>query len=222
MTYYPILVDLTGRKVLVVGGGAVALRKIESLLECSAVVLLVSMDVDPALREYIDAGKVKYLGTRFNEEQIDDVFMVIAATDDSNLNRLVSRAAEERNILVNAVDQPDDCNFIVPAVVRKGDLLIAVSTSGRSPAMAAKIRKKLSGEFGIEYEYFLRMMGNIRKEVLAEGNSQEQNSRIFYELVESPVLEAIEKEDWERVSRLLSKILRRNITVNDVNNFIRG
>jgi precorrin-2 dehydrogenase/sirohydrochlorin ferrochelatase len=221
MSYYPILVDLEGRKVLVVGGGSVARRKIETLLKCSARVVLVSMDLNPALRGYVDAGKVEYLGREFNEGHMDNVFMVIAATDDAELNHRISRAAEEKNILVNAVDQPVDCNFIVPSIVKRGDLLIAISTSGKSPAFAKRIRKELTDQLGIEYEYFLRLMGRIRKEVLSLGYSQDKNSRIFHEIVDSSVIEAIKKEDWQEVCLILSGILNRRITVNDVNNYIK-
>jgi precorrin-2 dehydrogenase/sirohydrochlorin ferrochelatase len=221
MSYYPILVDLKGRKVLVVGGGSVAQRKIDTLLECSAQVILVSVDLNPTLQEYVDTGKIEYLSREFNEVHMDKVFMVIAATDDSELNHRISSAAEEKNILVNAVDQPEDCNFIVPSIVKRGDFLIAISTSGKSPAFAKKIRKKLSDQFGIEYEYFLRMMGRIRKEVLSLGYSQDKNSRIFNELVHSSIFEAIKKEDWQEVSLILSGILNRRITESDVNNYIK-
>ncbi len=221
MSYYPIFVDLKGRKVLVVGGGSVALRKVEKLLKYSARVVLVSMNLDPALREYVDSRKVEYLGPGFNEGQMDNIFMVIAATDDPELNHRISLLAERRNILVNAVDQPLDCNFIVPSVVKRGDLTIAISTSGKSPAFAKRIREKLADEFGVEYEYFLRLMGHIRAEVLSQGRSQEQNSEIFHELVDSPILDAIKKEDWQEVSHVLSGVLKKRIAVSDVKNYIR-
>ncbi len=220
MSYYPVIIDLKDRKVLVVGGGSVAVRKVETLLRNSARVSLVALKLNPLLQKYVDEGRVEYLGTGFDEKYIRDVFMVIAATDDSRLNHRISMAAEAKNILVNAVDQPEDCNFIVPSVVKRGDLIIAVSTSGKSPAYAREIRKRLSREFGREHECFLKMMGRIRKEVISRGYGHNANSIIFNRIVTSSILELIKAEDWQGVSDLLSNILQREVTVDDVKNYI--
>jgi precorrin-2 dehydrogenase/sirohydrochlorin ferrochelatase len=218
--YYPILVDLRGKKVLVVGGGNVAQRKIETLLEYGASVYVVSRDLTEALRRTADAGGINVMGYEFGESHLDGVFMVIAATDDSELNQRVSRFARDKGVLVNAVDQPLDCTFIVPAILRRGDLLIAVSTSGKSPALARKIKEELESFYGSEYEAFLVLMGRLRKEILGHGFPQHENRRIFQELVASPILEALRNDAWETVASILNRILKTRLSAADVRNYL--
>lgn len=222
MSYYPIIIDLKGQKVVVVGGGSVAQRKIDALLECDAIVYLVAKELTPLLHDYTQEGRVKFLGRDFIETDLDGAFLVIAATDDAHLNHKISETAKEHGMLVNAVDQPEDCNFIVPSIVKRGDLLIAISTSGKSPALAKRIRIKLSEQFGNEYVYFLTLMGRLRKDIFTRGLSQMENSEIFQALVDSPALEAIAAEDWERVASILSKILGTPLSQEDVQNYIKG
>lgn len=206
-SYYPIFLDLKGKKAVVVGGGVVAQRKIDTLLEHGAEVSVISKALTADLDEEVRAGRIRLLGEEFQETHLDGVFMVIAATDDTDLNRRVSRAAQKRGLLVNAVDQPDDCNFIVPSSLKRGDLRIAVSTSGKSPALARKVRVELESHFGPEYELFLNLMGRVRKEILARGLSQKENSRTFRELVDSSILEAIGRGAWDEVASVLSDII---------------
>jgi len=124
-------------------------------------------------------------------------------------------------LLINAVDQPEDCNFIVPSALRRGDLRIAVSTSGKSPALAKKVREDLEEHFGNEYESFLVLMGKLRKEILSRGLSQKENSRIFRELVESPILEAIGREEWGQVASILKRITQTVWTPDEVKTFCK-
>ncbi|MFC1534088.1 bifunctional precorrin-2 dehydrogenase/sirohydrochlorin ferrochelatase [Thermodesulfobacteriota bacterium] len=222
MSYYPILVDLEGQRVTVIGGGTVAQRKIETLLECSAVVHLISRELTPTLQRYIEEGRIKLISSELQENDLQDVFLVIAATDDSSLNRRISEMAKKRGILVNVVDQPSDCNFIVPSVIKRGDLLIAISTSGKSPALAKRIKEKLTGQFGSEYESFLLLMGRLRKKILSKGLSQDENRRIFHELVDSPILESIIRKDWGEIAKSLSRILQVKISPDDVIDYLKA
>jgi precorrin-2 dehydrogenase/sirohydrochlorin ferrochelatase len=221
MSYYPVLIQLDGRKVLVVGGGTVAQRKIETLLEYGAVVQVISKELTPRLRKYSDEGKIGFLGQQFNEDCLEEAFLVIAATDDPRLNHQVSEKAKEKGLLVNAVDQPSDCNFILPSVLRRGDLLIAVSTSGKSPALAKKVRETLEERFGNEYGSFLLLMGRLREEILAQRLSQGENRRIFNELVNAPILEAISREDWNGVATILNGIIPGRVSSKDVINYLK-
>ncbi|MBW2096406.1 MAG: bifunctional precorrin-2 dehydrogenase/sirohydrochlorin ferrochelatase [Deltaproteobacteria bacterium] len=157
MSYYPIFLNLSYKKALVVGGGLVAQRKVETLLEHGASTSVVSQKLTVRLKELAEEKKIQYLGPEFSEEYLDDMFLVIAATDDQELNHRVSLCAQERGLLVNAVDQPEDCNFIVPSIVRRGDLQVAISTSGKSPALARKLRQELEVQFGEEYEKLLSL-----------------------------------------------------------------
>jgi precorrin-2 dehydrogenase/sirohydrochlorin ferrochelatase len=221
MSYYPIFVDLKDKKVVVVGGGNVAQRKIDTLLQCGADVYIISRELSPELQKRLEEGKIKLLGRRFSKGYLQDAFLIIASTDDSKLNRRVSSVARDMGILVNVVDLPADSNFIVPSVVKRGDLLIAISTSGKSPAMAKRIREGLSGQFGTEYKDFLLLMGRLRKEILSKCLSQEDNSRIFHELVDSTILESIRRKDWKEIASNLERILEIRISPEDVINYIK-
>lgn len=221
MSYYPIFIHLEGKKVIVVGGGSVAERKTETLLECGAVVQVVSRDLTPRLNKYREEGTIGFLGHEFKEDCLEEAFMVIAATDDPLLNHLVCEKAKERGLLVNAVDQPSDCNFILPSILRRGDLLIAVSTSGKSPALAKKVREALEERFGNEYESLLILMGRLREDILSQGLSQDENRRIFHELVNSPILEAIARKDWNRVTLILNGIIPGQLSTEDVITYLK-
>jgi len=214
--FYPILVDLQGKKALVVGGGKVAQRKIETLLEHGATVQVVAKELTASLEELRRAGRIEFLGEEFSETFVDGVFVVFAATDDTSLNRRVSRTAQQRSLLVNAVDQPADCNFIVPSVLSRGDLVIAVSTSGKSPAFARKVRVELEQSFGEEYGLFLNLMGNLRKEILRLGLSQEENKSTFEDLVTSDLLTAIREKNWDLASQIIEKVLGRPVSRNQM------
>ena len=214
--FYPVLVDLQGKKALVVGGGKVAQRKIETLLEHGATVQVVAKELTTSLEELRRAGRIEFLGEEFSETFVDGVFVVFAATDDASLNRRVSRTAQQRSLLVNAVDQPADCNFIVPSVLSRGDLVIAVSTSGKSPAFARKVRVELEQSFGEEYGLFLNLMGNLRKEILRLGLSQEENKSTFEDLVTSDLLTAIREKNWDLASQIIEKVLGRPVSRNQM------
>ena len=218
MSYYPIYLELEGKVVLVVGGGSVARRKVETLLAYGAVVHIVSKALTPELKKMVETDRILQIGDVFVEKHLDHAFLAIAATDDTELNHVISRKARKRGILVNAVDQPLDCDFIVPSIIRKGDLSIAISTSGKSPALAKKIRKQMDLLFGKEYERFLILMGRLRPEILSLGLKQEENSRIFHEIVHSDILRALADEKWGEVEDILNRILPNNVAPKDMIN----
>ena len=213
MSYYPIFLNLEGETALVFGGGSIAERKIVTLLEYNALIRIVSRKLTDNLKVLVEAKKVQHVGEDFSDKYLNNIFLVIVATDDRRLNRKISEHARERGLLVNVVDQPSDCNFIVPSIVKRGDLSIAISTSGKSPALAKKIRKELESQFGREYETFLVLMGRLRKEILSMGLSQEENSRIFHEIVNSNILSSMAKNDLEGIESTLSRILPSDLTI---------
>jgi precorrin-2 dehydrogenase len=205
--YFPILVDLRGKKVLVVGGGNVAGRKIESLLAHGATVEVIAKELSAQVAAWVEKGLIKHVDKDFSESLLETFFMVISATNDASLNQQVSLKAQERGLLVNVVDQPLGCNFIVPSVLRRGDLVVAVSTSGKSPAFARKIRKDLERQFGDEIECFLILMGHLRERVLAHGLPQGHNKELFEKLIVSPLLLAVRDKDWDQAASVISGIL---------------
>lgn len=216
MSYYPIFVDLKGKTVLVVGGGRVAQRKIETLLGYGAEIRLVTREVTESLKLMITDKKIQHVGTNFKEDFLRGVSLVFAATDDTQVNHRVSKAARERGLWVNAVDQPVDCSFIVPSIVRRGDLAIAVSTMGKSPALAKEIREQLELQFDDAYSTFLALMGAVRSRVLGLSLSQQENSRIFGELVSSDILKSIRDKNLDAVEADLERILPADLDAADI------
>ena len=214
MSYYPIFLELEGKTVLVVGGGNVAQRKVETLIEYGAAVNIVSKQLTTGLRGLVDAGEIRQIGDAFLEQHLDGAFMVYAATDNNQLNRKISQSARKRGVLINAVDQPDDCDFIVPSIVRKGDLSIAVSTSGKSPALAKNIRKQLEMQFGNEYQQFLTLMGCLREEIFSLNFSQKENSSIFQKVVNSDILKALAEGNWKEAEAILRGAIPEDVDLN--------
>ncbi|MEK6646810.1 MAG: bifunctional precorrin-2 dehydrogenase/sirohydrochlorin ferrochelatase [Candidatus Firestonebacteria bacterium] len=182
MKYYPICLDISNKLCVVVGGGNVALRKIKNLLKCNAKVSVVAPDVIPQVKNLSKSGRIKLILRKFKKSDINKAFLVISATSDKLINAEVYKIAKQKGILVNVVDLPEFCNFILPAVVRRGDLTIAVSTSGSSPAYAVKIKKELELKYGPEYAVMLEKLKNSRKKILSEVKSQVSRKKILKEL----------------------------------------
>lgn len=208
--YYAVSLNLTGKKCLVVGGGRVAERKVKSLLECRALVKVVSPEATEAILQLAQAGRIDYAGREYCEEDLEQVFIAISATDSRELNRRVAMDCFARNIPINVVDDPEYCSFIVPAVVRRGDLTISISTGGKSPALAKKIRQELEQQYGNEYAILLEYLGRAREMVLARVPCQRQREMMFRRLVESysDLLELIRQDQFqlleERINQCLS------------------
>ena len=165
-TLFPMMIKLGGRRCLVVGGGKVAAAKIRSLLVCGAQVTVVSPEVGNKIRLLAAKGELFWRRRLFSPRDLRGVFLAIAATDSVAINESVFRCCQARKILCNSVDDPDHCDFFYPAVVRRGPLLIAVSTSGRSPALAAELRRELDRRFGSEWAGFVEQVGKQRQKIL--------------------------------------------------------
>ena len=209
MKYYPIFLDLRGKKCLVVGGGGVAQRKVEILLEAKAKVTLISPHVTPGLRELKKKGKVRYLARKYRKGDTKGFFLAYDASADPRVHSLVVKEALDNHVLINVVDRPKLCNFIAPAVVQRGNLVIAVSTGGASPAMAKKVRQRLERIFGREYEKGLRLLSALRRELMRRSLSASDRRRIFTELAGSRLLDYIREGKRGTVDRLLSRIAGR-------------
>lgn len=208
MRYYPIYVNLRGKRCLVVGAGQVGRRKIATLAECGAEEILV-IDLVPAeaCAELLSHPAVVFACRPYETTDLDGRFLVIASTDDEALNWRISRECAERGIPCNIVDQPEKCSFIVPALFTQGDLTVAISTGGSSPALARKIRQGLGEFLGSEYGALLILMSRLRPMVLGLGLGSPANSKLFRELVNSPLLEALEQADAARAETILRDIL---------------
>ena len=207
MKYYPIHLDIRDRNCLVVGGGAVGTRKVNTLLTCGARVTVVSPAPAPQLKKLAAEGSIILRARAYRSADLKDMFLVIGATDDEKLNRQISEDAEQISILCNIADRPEACNFILPSVVQRGDLVITVSTSGQSPALAKRLRRKLEEQFGEEYADFLLLMGAIRKKLLGQAHEPEAHKALFNQLIDSDLVELLQQSKKEEINLLLYEIL---------------
>src|SRR6478736_6976055 len=191
MTLFPMFMKLEGRSCLVVGAGAIGEPKISSLLASGASVRVVAFQAPAAVAQWWETGAITWEARAFNASDLDGVFLVIAATNSRDVNATIFREAGQRNILCNVVDDPEYCDFYYPAVVRRGDLQIAISTNGQSPALAQRIRRELEIQFGPEYGPRLQELGRLRKQLFAGKIDPEERRRRLHELASrEPVEEA--------------------------------
>ncbi len=209
MQYFPVFLDLSGKQCLVVGAGSVGRRKIRALLEREPAGVLVIDTRAPGedFKKILRDPLLTYEVRDFQENDLDGKWLVIASTNNEELNWRISNLCKERDILCNIVDQPEKCSFIVPAVFRQGDLTLAVSTGGASPALAKRIRQGLDEYFGSHYGGFLALMSRLRPMVLELGHPTDSNSALFRNLVHSGLLEAFENQDREKSAAILEDVL---------------
>ena len=160
---FPIFFKLEGRRCVVVGAGTIASQKLEGLLEAGAEVHIIAPEANEAIQELARDGRVAWTQAEFQPAHLDGAFLAIAATGKPEANEQVWGAARERGVLCNAVDDPERCDFFYPAVVRRGDLQIAISTAGKSPALAQRIRKELEEQFDASYGRWLDWLGSVRQ-----------------------------------------------------------
>jgi len=206
LRYYPLFLDIAGRKCVVVGGGNVAERKAERLLACGACVEVVGKTLTPLLAAWKEEKKVGHLDADYQDACLTGAFLVIGATDDGAVNGRIAADARALGIPVNIVDDPARCDFILPAVLERGDLSIAVSTSGRSPALAKKIRRELEAVYGPEYAILLEIMGKLRGDVIARGRPSDENRGCFEAVVSSEILDHIRAQRWGDVKELIWRL----------------
>lgn len=165
---YPVALELAGRRCVVVGGGAEAERKVRGLLEAEGTVVVVDPDLTAGLTGLSRRGEVAHIARPYSRGDLDGAFLVIAATEDRAVRAAVFAEAEATGVLCNAVDDIPHCHFAVPSIVRRGELLLAVSTGGRAPALAKRLRRRLSREFDWEYAALVDVLGQVRAETLPE------------------------------------------------------
>ena len=183
--YYPIYLDLQNKKCVVVGGGEVAQRKVLLLLQCGAQVVVVSPEATEKLTELARDSQITWYAREFEPDDLNGAFLVYAATDKPTVNSYVSTSAHDYGIsLVNVVDTPAECTFITPSIVARSDLIISISTSGKSPALAKKIRQQLEKQYGPEYADFLDILGEVRKVAMDIIPTQKQRQQIFEKLID--------------------------------------
>lgn len=216
MKYYPVHLDINNRNCLVVGGGGVGTRKVKTLLDCGARVTVVSPQVSPQLRGLAASGDIILKERSYQSDDLSNMFLVIGATDDEKLNKQISSDADRLNTLCNIADRPEVCNFILPSIVHRDDLVITISTSGKSPALAKKLRKSLENQFGKEYGTLLRLMGAIRKKLLQQAHEPEAHKPLFEQLINSDLIGMIQEGEVEKIDSLLLDVLGEGYKFEDL------
>ena len=187
MAYFPIYIDLKDKKCVVVGGGRIALRKIELLHQFGAKITVIAPFIcDDIYNNYLDDNSIHItlINRDFLDSDICDAEIVVAATDDEKLNSHISDLCKKRNLPVNVVDVKEECTFIFPAMIKKGELVISISTGGSSPAMASKIRENIESVIPDYYSGLIEFLGDYRDYIKSEIHSQEQRKKVYNEFIE--------------------------------------
>lgn len=206
---FPLVQVLEGEKVVVIGGGAVAERKVHSLIECAAAVTLIAPTLTPGLSRLAASGHLEHLPRRYRPGDLTGALLAFVAIDDPAVSAKVAEEASTLKVPINVVDRPDLCTFIVPAVMRRGRLTIAVSTGGASPAWAGLIKRRLIAEFGEEYARLMEALAAVRRRchlaiadpVRRREVLQRLADESLVELARARGVEALEADLWERVEQ---------------------
>ena len=197
--YVPIFCNLRGKKVVVVGGGKVAERKVKALLPAGADIIVISPQVTQDLQEIIANGKATHVPRVFSSGDLDGAWLVIAATDDTKVQDKVFKESEAMHCFCNVVDEPEKCSFIVPSLVKRGALSIAISTGGQSPGLARHLRMRLQEEFGEEWALYTELIGRLRRLILA-GKCGKDTNESLERLINPDCLQWIRKKEWDELS----------------------
>ena len=210
MSYYPVFLEVRERRCVVCGGGNVALRKVEALLRAGALVTVVAPDVCPELAQMADDRMITITQREYRDGDLEGAFVVVAATDDREANRAIATDARTRHCLVNAVDDPGCSDFIVPSTVHRGPLTIAVSTGGRSPALARKLRTRLETEYDDQFGELVTLIGDVRAEL--KHRARRVDEETWQRALDLDALAALFRDAGPAAAR---ETLMRNLTEGD-------
>ncbi len=209
--YYPVFMNISGKKCVVAGGGEVALRKVKTLLEHGASVKVISPDLCSELGQLAESGEISVLQRSYRAGDLQDAVIAIVATNDSNTNLEVVKEAQRKAVLVNVVDDAESSDFIVPSYMRRGDVIMAISTGGRSPALARKIRTRLEEDFGDEYASLALLIDEVRAEVKRQGIKVDGNA--WQEALDLDLLSGLlRRGDNEKAKAILLSNLNKRQT----------
>ncbi|HEY3365875.1 MAG TPA: bifunctional precorrin-2 dehydrogenase/sirohydrochlorin ferrochelatase [Symbiobacteriaceae bacterium] len=206
--YFPISLDLTGRRCLIIGGGHEALGKARSLLEAGAQVHVISPVFLPEFADLAGAGKITRSFSTCRPGCLKGHFLAFACTSSEEINQEIAEEARRFGVLLNVVDKPDRCDFIMPAVTRHGSLTFAVSTGGKSPAFARRIKEELAAQYGAGHSDFLDLLGDLRPLILATSLSVQRRGELFTRIVRSEALERLQAGDMAGTYALIIAILK--------------
>jgi len=209
--FYPVYLDLKGKRVVVVGGGEVADRKAESLLETGASVTVISPEVTSNLAALADQKRIELRKRRYVHGDCAGAVLVFSATDDPEVSRNVYREAIALRIFVNTADQPALCSFILPAVVRRGDIGIAISTGGTSPALASRLREEIAKIVGPEYARFAELLSRARSEIRRRVRDEQDRKQLHYRILNSDIMALLKANDTAGAARSLRELVEDSV-----------
>jgi precorrin-2 dehydrogenase/sirohydrochlorin ferrochelatase len=204
---YPVCLEITGKLCVVVGGGSVAERKVSGLLAAKARIRVVSPQLTPPLTGLANEGRIEWLNRSYRDSDLDGALLVFAATNNSEVQEAVVRQAGRAGQLVNVIDEPGRCTFQVPAVVRRGDLILAVSTGGTSPAVAAMVRQQLAERYGEEYGLLLDLMSRLREQILVDEQDCGERKVLFQNILHDDIVLWIKHGQWNLLRSHLRAVL---------------
>ena len=208
MHYYPIYLNLTNKRSIIVGGGTIAEGKVTGLLEADAKVVIIAPEVTPTVRELAESGKIVWEQRAYHDGDLEGAAIAISATDDPEVNHQVWDEANRRGILINVVDDVPYCNFIAPAIVRRGDITIALSTNGKMPALAAHMRREMDKSFGDEYLQLLEITTPMRVELGAKHLAYTTRQQLWRKLFEeTEMINLVRQGDEEAARKLAREVL---------------
>ena len=208
MPYYPAFLNLEGRKTVVVGGGRVAERKVSALLKAGADVTVISPSITKGLLKISGGGKIRHIARAYRMNDLRGAFLVIAATDSPETNKRVSKDAPG---LVNVVDVPSECNFIAPSVVRRGPLLLAISTSGASPAFARTLRRELEKSYGPELTQYLKFLQGVRAKAMSVFPKKDEREDFLKGAASEEILALLRARGVDAVKEVISARLEKGL-----------
>jgi siroheme synthase-like protein len=206
--YYPIFVDLDQRTCVVIGGDAMAEAKVAALLEAGASITVISETVTARLSELARERRITINLRSYRTGDLEGAWLAVTTGEGGTSNRAVWAEAESRRILLNAVDDLPNCSFIAPAIFRQGDLTVAISTGGKSPALAVRLRDRIASSMGPEYATFLSLLGDLRSEIKRRIPGYRPRSALWYRIVDSDILDHVRRRDLDGARRRAAQLVQ--------------
>ena len=205
--FYPVYLNLKNKRIVVIGGGVVAERKVETLLGMEASINVISPEVTPRIESLAESNQIQLQRRAYTVGDCAGAALVFSATGNEEVNRAVFEEAAKAGVLLNTADKPALCDFIMPAVVRQGDIAVAVSTGGKSPGLAAQVRNKIATVIGPEYARLAELLAQVRPEIQRRIPNEEDRKALHYRILNSDIMERLSKDDREGAERRLREII---------------
>lgn len=209
---YPVCLNISGKLSVVIGGGGVAERKVQGILAGSGNVRVISPVITATLQALVDRETIEWREKTYSATDLAGAFLVFAATDNSEVQAAVLRDAHAAGLLINVADDPDSCDFQVPASIRRGDLTLCVATNGKSPALAAMVKRRLEHDFGEEYAQLAALMAMLRDRILTEEDgTYEEKKVLFQKILHDDIVDWLRARRWDRIQSHLGSVLDRPV-----------